>query len=366
MPPPLSAIDAISPAFDRTKRELFRPFRWGFWLRIAVVALVTGEFYGSSGWGGMRFSLPSSRRRPGYLLFGLLQPRWEFLKRYLPWIILGLLLLFVLMVFWSYASSVFRFILFDSVLTDRCEIKEQWRQWRSQGMSFFLWRICFGLGVAVSFGILFGGGALVVISTGAFKNPRQHIALLVLGGLCALLVLIGLIIVAALIALFARDFVVPVMALEKVGVIEGWRRLIPMLGAEKKAYAGYVLMKIVLVVGSAILFGILTLIAVFLIFIPISIAGVGAYWFAKAEGMLWHFPAIAIAVVLGLMALAVILYVIAFISSPAMVFFQAYVIDFLGSRYPALGERLYPPVPPTLPLPPSFPDAGASSVGQAG
>ena len=334
---------------------------------MAVVALVTGEFYGSSGWGGTQFSIPSSRRYPGYAFFGLLQPRWEFLKRYLPWIILGLLLLFVLMLLWTYASSVFRFILFDSVLTDRCAIKDQWRQWRPQGMSFFLWRICYALGVAVLFGILFGGGALAVISTGVFKNPRQHIALLVLGGICALLVLIGLIIVAALIAVFARDFVVPVMALEKVGVIEGWRRVIPMLGAEKKAYAGYVLMKIVLVVGGAILFGILTLVAVILIFIPISIAGVAAYWFAKAEGLQWHFPAIAIAVVFGMLALAVILYVIAFISSPAMVFFQAYVIDFLGSRYPALGERLYPPpVPPTPLVPPSFPDAGASPVGQAG
>jgi hypothetical protein len=361
MPASLSAIDAISPAFDRAKRQLFQPFRFAFWARMALVALATGEFYSSSGWGGFHFTMPSSRRRPGYDFLGLVQPHWEILRRYLPWIILGVLFIFVLMVLWTYVSSVFRFVLFDSVLTNRCAIKEQWRQWRYQGLRFFLWRICLGLGVMAAFAILAGASMLVLVTTGALKSPREHIALLVLGGIVAFLLLLCLIIASALIALFARDFVVPVMALENVGIIDGWRRVIVLLGAEKKAYVGYVLMKIVLVVGSTIIFGILTLIAVFLLFIPISIAGVGAYLFAKSAGLLWSFPAVAIAVVLAAAALALILYVTAFISGPAMVFFQAYVIHFLGPRYPALGDRIS--VPPTPPVPPPFPEASVSPVG---
>jgi hypothetical protein len=358
MPAPLSAIDAISPAFDRTKRELFRPFRFGFWLRMALVALATGEFYGSGGgWGGTRFTLPSSRRGPTHPV-GVTP---AYIKHLLPWVLLIGLLIGAGIILWIYVSSVFRFVLFDSVLNDRCAVREQWRRWRLKGMSFFLWRICFGLGTGGVLGIFIGAAILAIVATGAFSNPRQHIVLLVLSGIGAFLVLICLVIAAALIALLARDFVVPVMALDNVGVIEGWRRVIAMLGAEMKACAGYVLMKIVLVVGSAILFGILTLIAVFLLFIPLSIAGVAAYFFAKAEGLLWSFPAIAIGVVLGAIALAVILYVVAFISSPAMVFFQAYVIHFLGPRYPALGERISPPpAPPTPAVPPPFPDASVS------
>jgi hypothetical protein len=361
MPASLSAIDAISPAFDRAKRQLFQPFRFGFWARMALVALATGEFYGSSSWSGMQFRMPSSRRNPGYVFLDVVRPHWEYLKRYLPWIILGVLLLFVLLILWIYISSLFRFILFDSVLTDRCAIKEQWRQWRSLGMRFFLWRICLTLGTMAGLGILGGAGALLVVGTGAFRDPRQQIALLVLGGIGALLVLTCFVILAALIALFARDFVVPVMAVENVGVIDGWRRVIALLRLEIKAYAGYVLMKIVLVVGSAILFGIITLIAVFLIFIPISIAGVAAYFFAKSEGLLWSFPAIAIGVVLAAIALALVFYVSAFISAPAMMFFQAYVIHFLGARYPALGERISAPSPP--PAPPPFPDASVFPAG---
>lgn len=355
--PPLSAIDAISPAFDRTRKELFRPFRLGFWLRMGFVALATGEFYGSSGWGGMNFTMPS-RRRAGYLYLDLVRPHWEYLKRFLPWIILIGLLAVVGLLFWIYVSSVFRFVLFDSVLTDRCNIKEDWRRWRHQGMRFFLWRICLALGVAAALGILIGVVILAAVATGAFRNPRGHIVLLVLGGLAAFLVLLSLVFAAALIALFARDFVIPVMALENVGVIEGWRRVIAMLRVEKKSYAGYVLMKIVLVVGSAILFGILTLIAVFLLFIPISLMGVAAYLFAKTSGLLWSFPVIAIAVVLGAVIAVLMLYVIAFISAPAMVFFQAYVIHFMGSRYPTLGNRISPPPAPLTPPVQTLPDAG--------
>jgi hypothetical protein len=361
MPPTVSAIDAISPAFDRVRRQLFQPFRFAFWVRMALVALATGEFYSSSSWSGLRFTLPSTRRNPGYAVLDLVQPHWEYLKRYLPWIVLAGLFILAGMALWVYASSVFRFILFDSVLTDHCAIRTQWRQWRSHGMRFFLWRVCLGLGIAAALGILAGAGALAFVSTGAFKNPRQHVALLVLGGIAAFLLLTCIIILAALISLFARDFVVPVMALENVGIIDGWRRVIALLGADKKGYVGYVLMKIVLVVGTTILFGILTLIAVLLMLIPLSIAGAALYFFARSAGLLWSFPAIAVGVVFAGAALAVVFYVTAFISAPAMMFFQAYVIHFMGARYPALGARIA--APPTPPAPSAFADPSVSPAG---
>lgn len=354
MPVKFSAIDAISPAFDRTKRQLFQPFRFSFWARMALVALASGEFYGSGGWGGLHFTVPGAGPGTKHAFPTVINPRWEFLMHYLPWIILGSLLLFAFFLFWMYASSVFRFILFDSVLNARCQIKEGWRRWNSQGVQFFLWRICLGLAFVAAAGVFCSLAILILIKSGGTVHPRQHIALLVAVGLGMLLLLACLIIVTALIALFARDFVIPVMALENVGIIEGWRRVIAMLKSEKGAYAGYVLMKIVLVVGSAILFGILTLIAVLIFLIPLSIAGYGGYSYAKSAGLLWHFPAVAVGIILAGAAVAAIVYVAAFISAPAMVFFQSYVIHFLGARYPTLGDRLFPP-PPAAPLPDASP-----------
>ena len=361
MPAPLSAIDAISPAFDRARRQLFQPFRLAFWARMGFIALATGEFYSSSSWSGMRFTLPSARRHLGYAYLDALRPHWEYLKRFLPWIILAGVLVLVAMVLWVYTSSVFRFILFDSVLTDRCVIKAQWRQWRLQGRRFFLWRVCLGLGIVTVIGLFGGACVLAAVTTGALKSPRQHIALLVLGGLAAFMLLTCFIILIALIALFARDFVVPVMALENLGIIDAWRRVIALLGADKKGYLGYVLMRVVLVVGCTILFGILTLIAVLLFLIPISIAGAAIFFFARSAGLLMSFPAIAAGVVLAVLAMTFIFYVSALISAPAMMFFQAYVIHFLGSRYPALGDRIT--TPPAPPVPPALPDASALPAG---
>ena len=58
--------------------------------------------------------------------------------------------------------------------------------------------------------------------------------------------------------------------------------------------------------------------------------------------------------------LAVLLYVIALISVPAIVFFPAYSIYFFASRYLPLDALLHPPpmaasVPPLAPLPPPEP-----------
>ncbi|MEJ2009868.1 MAG: hypothetical protein P8Z30_17220 [Acidobacteriota bacterium] len=358
MPASFTAIDAISPAFNRAKRQLFKPFQFGFWARMALVALATGEFYGSSGWGGLHFTVPSPRGGPGPVFPALVNPQWKSLMLFLPWILIGLPLLAATVLLWIYVSSVFRFILFDSVLNARCQIKEGWRQWYSQGARFFLWRICLGLAFVAVLALLCGAALLVFIRTGAFVDPRQHIVLLVLGGLGAFLALACLIVLTVLAALFARDFVVPVMALENVGVIEAWRRVIAMLKAEKGAYAGYVLMKIVLVVGSAIIFGILTLLALLIFLVPLSVAGYGAYSYARAAGLLWNFFTIAFCVIFGGAAVAAIFYVIAFVSAPAMVFFQSYMIHFLGARYPRLGDRLFTP-----PAAPPLPDASASPAG---
>ena len=66
----------------------------------------------------------------------------------------------------------------------------------------------------------------------------------------------------------------PIMAMEKVGVLDAWRRLLPMLAAEKMAFTGYVLMKIVLAMGSAIIFGIITFLTLIVLLIPLGIAAV--------------------------------------------------------------------------------------------
>lgn len=349
----LSGVDAISPAMERAKHQLFAPFRFDYWLRLATLCLLTGELTGGGGGpsGLLNFQLPS--RRHGGLVEFISWPqsvdsRW---MEFWPWIVTGVAVLFALALLFVYVASVFRFVLFDTVLHGRCELMAGWRRWQRQGSSYFLWLMGFGLASFAAVLIVIGVPVYLAWMAGIFNQPGEHIALLIIGGLLLIVVVAGVTLLSALGALFAKDFVVPVMALEDVGVLEGWRRVLPLLEAEKGACALYVLMKIALAVGSALLFGIVDFLVILALLIPVCIAAVVAIVVGSAAGLTWNTVTISVAVVAGGAVLTVLLYVISFVSAPAMVFFQAYSLHFFGSRYPRLGDQLAATSPASQPSP---------------
>ena len=356
MPPPLSAIAAISPAFEQTRRQLFQPFRFPFWARLGVVSLVTGEFVGG-GWGGgvSGINIPSQQEEGGQMSFELLvppNPVWQRIQEFLPWILVGVVVMVALGLVTIYIASVFRFILLDAVLRDRCELRAGWRRWRQQGSGFFLWWVGLGLAMLAGMAVLVGGPVYLAWRAGVFRQPTQHVGLLVGGGVALFFLLLGFFLLGALAFFFAKDFVVPLMALEDLGVLDAWRRLLPMLGAEKAAYGGYLLMKIVLAIGSSVLFGIINVLVLVALLIPLVIGGAVLVLAGKVAGLSWDVYTVGTAIVLGAVALSAVVYVIAFVSAPAMFFFQSYALHFFGSRYPALGALLtQPPAGPAAPAP---------------
>jgi hypothetical protein len=355
----LSGIDAMSPAFARTKTQLFAPFRFKHWLRLAVVCVLTGEITGGgggSGYQGMNFRLPpSGGGRRGADLLAL--PGWlvKIPSEVFFWGAFAVIAVVLLLLLILYVSSVYRFILFDSVLYNRCGLREGWRNWQQAGSSYFLWQIGYGLASLAAMAAVVGVPVLLAWRAGWFSDPDKHIAALVLGGFAVFMLFAVVLILSAVGSLFTKDFVIPVMALEGRGTIDGWRRFLPLLGREKGGYAFYVLMKIVLAIGSALLFGIIEFMVIFVAVIGIGLAGVAIFLLAKGAGATWNPLTISLTVVAGAAVLLLLLAVTAIISTPAMVFFQAYSIHFFGSRYPALGTIVSPPeVPPpampTLPL----------------
>jgi len=65
-----------------------------------------------------------------------------------------------------------------------------------------------------------------------------------------------------------KDFVIPLMAVDNVGVIEGWRRLLQMMKGQKAAYAGYLGMKIVMAIGASVVFGIASGMVAAIVMVP--------------------------------------------------------------------------------------------------
>jgi hypothetical protein len=367
VPDHISAVESISPAFARTKQMLFRPFRFGLWARLAVVSLITGEM-GSGGGSSANFNGGQGGSRRWTVVAHLLsEPRWEQIQPYLFWIVLGVCVGLALLLLWVYSDCVFRFILFDSVLTGQCRLRESWRRWREAGRRYFLWVIAFGVSALVLVGLVVGVPVLLAFRAGWFEKSSQHLGALIGGGVLLVLVFFVLVVVLAIIDLLSRDFLIPVMALEEVGPLDGWNRLLDLMAADKLAYAGYVLMKIVLAVGSAIIFTIVNLIVILVLLIPLGLLGIAGYFIGKGAGLTWDLSTILFVAGVGMLGLAGILYALGFVYAPGLVFFQSYTLEFFASRYGPLASKMFPPKPPVTPsLPPIVPGTAIPPLAPGG
>jgi MFS family permease len=357
----ISAVDAITPAFQHSRQQLLQPFRAGQWAKLGLVGLLAGEL--SSGGGGCNpgsFQMPTHPNHSQRLLdIGLAGAN--------PMLYASLLVVLmvaglVLMVLFLYANSVMRFVLFDSVVAKECRIRENWNRRQGPGRRYFFWQILLFLSWIAGATILIGIPAGFAFLVGWLKDPKEHMIPLILGGMALFFVLMVFVVAQLVVHVMTKDFVVPQMALEEIGAIEGWRRLWPQIKAEKGGYAGYLGMKIVLAIAAAIVLGIVSAIVMLLFLIPVGGLGAVAVIAGMAAGLTWNLYTITLAVVAGCLAIFFILYILSLVSVPAVVFFPAYAIYFFASRYPALDALLHPVPPPPLispppPEPPPLPPA---------
>jgi hypothetical protein len=184
---------------------------------------------------------------------------------------------------------------------------------------------------------------------------------LVLEGIVTVALLVVFIVAVAVVHVLTKDFVVPQMALEGVGPIEGWRRLWPMLQTEMGDYGIYIVMKIVLAIGAAIAVGIVSVILGLLFAVPVIGVAIAAVIGGKAAGWTWNALTITAAVVAACILFAIFMSLISLVSVPVIVFFPAYSIYFFAARYRPLSLALYPSTEfvVTNPLPPDLPPAPA-------
>lgn len=340
---PISAVDTITLAFQHTKRQLFQPFRFWQWTRLAFVGLLAGEMGSSGG-----FNFPTSFPRQTGSSRHFLEQGFPKID---PAILGGLIAVLVIaglvfVIVMMYVSSVMRFILFDSVLTRECHIRQGWTRRQEPGWKYFLWQLGFALATLAGLAILLGVPAGFALAMGWFNPPREHMLPLVLGGIVVFLLLMLFFLTVAVVHVFTKDFVVPQMALEGIGAVEGWRRLWPLLQAEQGGYAVYMLMKIVLAIGAGIIIGIASAILILIVAIPAAGFGIIAVITGKTAGLTWNVYTISIAIVVGCIVFAVFFYLTSLIAVPAIVFFPAYAIYFFAARYRPLSLVLYPPPPP--------------------
>jgi hypothetical protein len=347
---PISAVDSVSPALRHTKEQLFRPFQFGQWSRLALVGLFAGEFSSGSGCSSPNFFHTQTIHRN--FAFAAAPPDWALLA---PLIVIAVVAVPVLWLALMYVNSRMRFVLFDSVIAKRCELGRMWRARRQPAFHYFIWQIVFSLVMLAAISVVIGVPALGAFLFGWFTAPNQHIAGLILGGIFVFFVFIFCLLFSIIVHVFTKDFVVPQMALEDISAFEGWRRLWAMLQTDKASYAGYGGMKLILAIGAAFGVGILSLIVIILLLIPFGGVGAITVLAGKAAGLGWNVFTITAAVVAGSIFVLIVLYVISMVSVPVIVFFPAFSIYFFAARYWRLGALISPPPPPP-PLVPPIPE----------
>jgi hypothetical protein len=344
---PISAVDCLTPAFEHTKQQLFRPLRFGQWTRLALVGLFAGEM--SSG-GGCNFNFPTHTPSNHRNFVAAAPPNWELLA---PLLVVAIIAVPVIWCLLIYLNSRMRFVLFDSVIAKKCELGRMWRDRRAPAFQYFIWQIVIFLATIAGTAVLLGVPALAAFLLGWFTAPRQHLAPLILTGIFLFFALMFWLLLSFVIQVFTKDFVVPQMALENLSAFEGWRRFWIMLQTEKGSYAGYGGMKFILAIGAAVAVGILAIVILILLLIPFG--GIGAIYVVivgKAAGFTWNVFTITAAIVAGSIFLLTAFYAISLISVPVIVFFPAYSIYFFAARYPQLARLMYPEPPPSPVLPP--------------
>jgi hypothetical protein len=365
---PISAVDCVQPALQHTREQLFTHFRWGQWSRLALVGILAAELHvGGCNFGNLGGNWPRvpKTNRGEFLpsdMTSILSPFdsrhisshiSEHIGQFIGLIALGILVLFVLMVVFMYINSVFRFILFDSVLRRECSISQGWGRWHRAGRRFFLWQIVFLISTWLLLAILLGLPLALAFAAGWMRDLREHVGRLIIGGILLVGLFIVFAVAAALVQALAKDFLVPIMALEDLDFADGWHRLLAMIGREKGRYTVYLLLKLVLSIAAAILFSIIAIIPALFIFIPAVVAVIAAH----AAGIGWNVTTISLAIIFGSLLFLLLIYFVALVCVPGTVFFPAYAMHFLASRYPNLDALLHPapPIPPPAPEMPPVP-----------
>lgn len=325
---PVSALDCVRPAVQHVRDQLFRPFRLGQWTRLAFVGLLAGELFSFNGSSSHHVNQPHPGAGPQF------DP-----ALLIPFLIAALIIVPLFWLLFLYINSRMRFILFDSVVTKNCSIRSMWRERRGPAMAYFSWQVILSLVALGGFALLVGVPLAMGVLLGWLTAPQEHVGAIAL----AVALVLAWAVLLVVVHVFTKDFVVPQMALENISAFHGWSKLMTMIETEPQRYFGYAVLKLVLSIASGIVVTIFGFILLILLLIPIG--GFGLFWglIGHAAGFGWNAFTITLAAALGCGFLLVVLYALALLSVPLIVFFPAYSIYFFSARYPLLAGAINMP-----------------------
>jgi hypothetical protein len=257
-PPRISVIDPISPAIQRVKDILFKPFNLGKWFTIGFCAWLAYMGSGGGGNGGIQWHGPYKPHEQQAKIAEGVNSAKEYLLDNLCWIIPLIAIVAVviigigLLIAWLNSRGKFMFL--HCVATNKSEVKVPWHKFRKHGNSLFLFRIVLGIiGLAIVAVPILGIVLLIIMMVAEAAPVIVFVPITIILGL----IVFVLAIVMFLVRKFTFDFVVPIMFLRTASCIAGWREFLAILSVNKAGFALYILFQIVIAIaiGTIIFIG---------------------------------------------------------------------------------------------------------------
>lgn len=251
----ISVTEPVSPALERVKTMLFKPFDLDKWFTIGFCAWLAFLGEGGGGGGGFNnaFNINNSNNSGSAgdsLRHGYHQAR-DFVLDNLDWIIpvaaaaVILLLALWLLILWLKSRGQFMFL--HCVALDKAEVGEPWNKFGREANSLFWFRLVLGLiGMVLMLPML--AGIAVIIVRMVLRGEPDAAGIMVAVGLA--LIFFAAAIVYGLIRKFTTDFVVPILFLRGGKCLAAWREFWGLLADNVGLFTLYILFQIVL--GMAI------------------------------------------------------------------------------------------------------------------
>jgi hypothetical protein len=334
----ISAVDSISTAIQRTREFLFRPFSWGTYLKLGLVAIVT------EGLGSNLRSSSHNGQSSGHI--PMLDSPFSFPAERIATAVAALLLTTILFAWLFYLLTRLRFAYFHCLVHNTREIRPGWHVYAPQATRFFwmnLWvGFCFLL-LVVLISLPFASGFLRLL------HQMQHGGQPDFGLLLSLLLpLIPIIVLVALAGIFAdvilRDWMLPHFALDDATFAEAWGQLWAHIKVEKQQFLAYALLRLVLPLIAAIAAFAILLIPGLILAGSLAMVEIGLHSaFADATGG----PAmvgVMVQVFFGALAFGFVVLASICIGGPVSTGTREYALVFYAGRYRKLGAMLYPPI----------------------
>jgi hypothetical protein len=340
----ISAVDSVSLAVQRTRDFLFRPFRWGTFLKLGLVAIIT-EGLGNNPRSGAHGSHQTAQGATGLPSFHL-APEW------IAAVVAALLLALILAIAVFYLVTRLRFAFFHCLTRNTKEIRPGWLLYRNQASRFFWLNVVVGVCFMVL--LILVAMPFAALLWRVIEGSRQagHLEIgLLLGLVLPLIPIVVLMVLLAILSdMILRDWMLPHYALENATAGEAWAQVRARIKAEKRQFLVYAVLRLIL-----------PTIAVIGMFFVLLLPGLGLAGAVAATEFGLHsmFSDASGASALVGMLLEVFFGVIAFafavmagicLGGPLSTGIREYALIFYGGRYKALGDILFPapPAPPAI------------------